>query len=90
METTSAIQSVLYIGVLFGIFYFLIIRPQQKQRKKHKDLMDSLVSGDEVVTAGGIHGTIKSVREDTLDIEVASGIVLKISRGAVSQKADEE
>jgi preprotein translocase subunit YajC len=89
MESNAAIQTVLYIGVLGAVFYMLIIRPQQKQRKEHDALVDALVVGDRVVTAGGIHGTVKAVTEDTVDLEVSPGIVLTFVRAAVQQKAEE-
>lgn len=88
MEGNSALLTVAYIGVLGVIFYLMILRPQQKQRKDHATLVDSLVAGDRVVTAGGIYGTIKVVTEDSVDLEIAPGIVITVVREAVSQKAE--
>ncbi|GAB4273305.1 MAG: preprotein translocase subunit YajC [Coriobacteriia bacterium] len=86
---TNTITFVLYIGLFFVFIYFMMIRPQQKQRKEHAQLIDSLTAGDEVVTAGGIHGRIKSVSEDTVELEVSPGVAITITRQAVVQKAED-
>jgi preprotein translocase subunit YajC len=89
MDTNAAIQFVVYIGIFFALIYFMMIRPQQKQRREHAELVDSLVPGDRVVSAGGIHGTVKVVTEDNVDLEVAPGIVITVMRQAINQKAEE-
>jgi preprotein translocase subunit YajC len=80
--------TVLYFGVIVAVFYFLIIRPQSRQRKQHSELVDSLVAGDQIVTSGGMYGTVKAVTEDTIDLEIAPGTVVTVARQAVSQKAE--
>ncbi len=74
--TTSGPQSiivmVLYIAVIFGAMYFLLIRPQRKKQKEEKKMRDNLQVGDEIVTIGGIYGRVISLKEDTLVIESAS------------------
>ena len=66
--------------------WVLLILPQQRRMKQHQAVVASLRAGDEVVTAGGVYGTITSVDEDTLAVEVAPGVVLRVLRNAVSQR----
>ena len=66
--------------------WVLLILPQQRRMRQHQEVIASLEVGDEVVTAGGVYGTITSVDDDTLAVEVAPGIVLRILRNAVSQR----
>jgi preprotein translocase subunit YajC len=64
----------------------LLILPQQRRMRQHQAVIASLRAGDEVVTAGGVYGTITSVDEETLAVEVAPGVVLRVLRNAVSQR----
>jgi len=73
--------------------WVLLILPQQRRMRQHQAVVASLRAGDEVVTAGGVYGTITSVDEETLAVEVAPGVVLRVLRSAVSQRVgpiDEE
>ncbi len=72
--------------ITFGIMWVLLILPQQRRMKQHQAVVASLRVGDEVVTAGGVYGTITSVDEDTLAVEVAPAVVLRVLRSAVSQR----
>ena len=72
--------------VILGLMWVLLILPQQRRMKQHQAVIASLQAGDEVVTAGGVYGTIISVDDDTLAVEVAPGIVLRVLRSAVSQR----
>ena len=83
----SAISALLPFVLIFGIFYFLVIRPQQKQRKKHVEFLGSLKKGDEVVTSSGIIGTIASINDKTVSIEIAENVKIKVLRGTVSTSA---
>ncbi|MEK6771303.1 MAG: preprotein translocase subunit YajC [Pseudomonadota bacterium] len=71
------------MGVMFVAFYFLLIRPQSKRAKEHKAMVAALGKGDEVVTAGGMMGRITRVQDNSLTIEVASGIEIQFQRQAV-------
>ena len=66
------------------IFYFLLIRPQQKKAKEHKALLEALKKGDQVITAGGIHGKITSVDENVVTLEIATGVNIKINKGYIA------
>ncbi len=70
--------------VIFAIFYFLIIRPQVKRAKEHKNLIESVSKGDEVVTGGGMLGKITHVEESIVTIEVANGVNVKVQRNSVA------
>ena len=72
--------------LIFGIMYFLLIRPQQKKLKEHQSMVDALRRGDQVVTAGGIVGKVTKVREDAeIEIEIASGVSVRVVKHTISQ-----
>ncbi|MBI1920828.1 MAG: preprotein translocase subunit YajC [Geobacter sp.] len=70
--------------LMFVIFYFLLIRPQQKKSKEHRALLDAIKKGDQVVTAGGIHGKITAVDENVVTLEVATGVNIKVNKGHIA------
>lgn len=72
--------------ITFGLMWVLLILPQQRRMRAHEAVVASLEVGDEVVTAGGVYGTITSVDGETLAVEVAPGVVLRVLRSAVSQR----
>ncbi len=80
----------IYLLVLVAAFYFLIVRPQRRQQMLRRQMIATVGVGDEIVTSGGVHGTVVALAEETLDLEVAPGIVLKIARGAVAQRLGDE
>jgi preprotein translocase subunit YajC len=75
--------------LVFAIFYLLIIRPQQKKQRQmqleRERMLNSLKPGDKVITTGGIHGTIVSVSEDTVQLRIAQSVAIKINRSAVAE-----
>lgn len=70
--------------LMFGIFYFLLIRPQQKKAKTHRQLLANLRKGDKVVTSGGLHGEIAGLNDRIVTLEIAPKIRVKVSRGSIS------
>ncbi len=74
---------IIYVVAFIAIFYFMAIRPQQRQRRAHQALLSSLEKGDTVVTAAGIYGKVKQVDQDTVLIEVARGVNMRIARRAI-------
>lgn len=80
----SALTSMIPLVIMFAIFYFLLIRPQQKKAKEHKALLESLKKGDQVITAGGMHGKITAVDDTVVTIEVASNVNIKFNKGHVA------
>ncbi len=79
----GGMSGMIMIVLMIVIFYFFMIRPQQKKQKELKKQREAMQNGDKVVTAGGIHGRIKEIRETVVIIEVASGVSLKVDRGSV-------
>ena len=69
---------------MFAIFYFLLIRPQQKKAKLHRELLGALKVGDKVVTNGGLHGKITGIKETVVTVEIAPKIRVKVSRGSIA------
>lgn len=80
----SPIPSIVMLLVLFGLFYFLLIRPQQKRTKEHREMTEKLAKGDEVITQGGMLGRITKLGDTFISLEIADGTEIKIQRGAVS------
>jgi preprotein translocase subunit YajC len=70
--------------LMFAIFYFLLIRPQQKKAKQQKAMLSSIRKGDRIVTSGGLHGVITGVADDVVTMEIAPKIRVKVSRGSVA------
>ena len=70
--------------LIFGIFYFLLIRPQQVQRRKTQEMLANLKTGDRVVTSGGIYGTISGFRDNIVQLQVASQVKLDVARSAIT------
>jgi len=77
--------SIVYIVVLFAILYFLMIRPQQTRQKKHQDMIRRLGVNDEVITIGGIYGTVVKVKEKSVLVRVADNVRIEFSKSAISQ-----
>jgi preprotein translocase subunit YajC len=71
--------------VLFGLMYFMMIRPQMKRQKEHRQMVSSLAKGDEVVTNGGIAGRVEDVGETFITVEIAPNVKIKLQKGAVQQ-----
>lgn len=86
----GGLWSFLPIILIFPIFYFLVIMPQQKQRKKHQAMLNDLKSGDRVVTSSGIIGTIVSVDKDAIVVQVAPNVKIRMVKGSVSELRTEE
>ena len=85
----GGLMGLLPILLMFVIFYFLLIRPQQKQARKHQDFIKNLKVGDRVVTTGGLHGEVKGLTETTVTLEVAEKVRVKVTRSAVSGSSQE-
>ena len=80
----GGMESLLPLVLIFVVFYFLLIRPQQKKQKQHRALLESLRRGDKVVTSGGIIGTITKASETELTLEIADGVKVRAMRSMVS------
>ena len=70
--------------IMFAIFYFLLIRPQQKKAKAHKQLLSAIKKGDRIVSSGGLHGLVTGLTDDVVTVEIAPKVRVKIARGSIS------
>ncbi|HWV33143.1 preprotein translocase subunit YajC [Dyadobacter sp. BE34] len=77
-------QVVMWVGII-GVFYFFMIRPQQKKQKEQKELLNNLKKGDQVVTIGGIHARVYTVEEATVTLELDKGVKLTVEKSAISR-----
>ena len=80
----GGIAGFLPLIILFAIFYFLLIRPQQKKAKEHREMIANLKKGNRIVTSGGIYGTIQSIDDTTIGLEIAEKVKIKVTRGNVA------
>ncbi|MCI0505559.1 MAG: preprotein translocase subunit YajC [Gammaproteobacteria bacterium] len=80
----SGLMGFIPLILIFVLFYFLLIRPQAKRAKEHKQMVETLAKGDEVVTNGGVLGRITEVGDSFISVEIAEGIVVKVQRNAVA------
>jgi preprotein translocase subunit YajC len=79
-----------YLVIFVGIWWFVIVKPRRDAQRRHRDLVDNLKKGDRIVTAGGIHGRVLSVKDKTCVVEVAEGTRITFDRAAVSKREGEE
>ena len=86
----SGMSGLLMIVAMIAIFYFVMIRPQNKKQKEIKRQREAMKNGDRVVTAGGIHGKIRDIKDATVLIEVAPGVSLKIDKASVYPAVEEK
>jgi preprotein translocase subunit YajC len=77
-------SGVIVVVILVALFALLIVRPQRRQAAEQRELIASLEPGDEIVSAGGLYGVIKSIEGDELLVEIAEGLVVRMARGAVA------
>jgi preprotein translocase subunit YajC len=74
--------------IIFGIFYFLLLRPQQKKQKEHQKMLESLKRNDRVVTIGGIHGVIQDIKKDTVVLKVDDETKIMVDKTAIARKEE--
>jgi preprotein translocase subunit YajC len=91
-SSTNPLSPLLLVGLLGVVFYFLLIRPQRRQQAQQRDLANNIDPGDEIVTHGGIYGTVTEVDDDegTILLEVAPGIELRMLKGAVARRIESD
>ena len=83
-EGAAGFSGFIPLILMFVIFYFLLIRPQQKKTKEHRQMIANLKKGDRIITSGGIHGRITGMDDVTLTVEIADKVRVKVARGNVS------
>lgn len=83
-EGPSLVSNLVLFGSIIAIFYFMIIRPQQKREKERQAMLTALKKGDKVVIAGGLHGSVVGIEEKTLLVQIADNVKVKVDRGSVT------
>jgi preprotein translocase subunit YajC len=86
----NPIMSLVPIAAIFLIFYFLLIRPQQKEQKKHEQMLSSLKKGDKILTTGGLYGTIVGLKDQDLEVRFSQTVTLTVARSAVAKVLSSE
>ena len=81
----NSLLQFLPLVILFLIFYFLIIRPQQKKQKEHSQMLANIDNNDEIITSGGVHATVISVGEKTVILRIADNVKIEIEKSSISQ-----
>ncbi len=85
-DTMSILMSVAPLVLIFAVFYFLLILPQKKKAQEHKQMLESIQKGDDVITSGGIHGKVVGVADNVLTLDVGDKVKIKVSREYIAQK----
>lgn len=80
----AAFMNIVPLIFMFAIFYFLLIRPQQKKAKEHRALLEALKVGDSVKTAAGIHGKVSAIEDQVITLEIATGVKIKVDKPFVT------
>ncbi len=85
-EAAGGLAGFIPLILIAALFYFMLIRPQQKRARKQRELIASIQRNDRIVTVGGFHGTVKTVDEDTIRLELEPGTVVTVSKQAVARR----
>jgi preprotein translocase subunit YajC len=88
-EGGSPFAPLIMMGLIFVIFYFLLIRPQQNQQKKHREMLSSVKKGDRILTTGGIYGKVVGVHDNILQLQIAKDVTVEIQKSAVASRSAE-
>jgi len=86
----AGIENLIFLALLVGIFYFMLIRPQKRRVEQHKTLVESISDGDEVVTIGGIYGTVVRIGDDEMELEVSPGTRVRFVKSAIARRLTED
>ena len=81
---------IVYFALLAVAFFFLIVRPQRRQLAARRALIQAVEVGDEIITVGGVYGLVLSIDDDTLQVEIAPGVVITLAREAVARRRDDD
>ena len=79
---------IIFLLLIFGVFYFLLIRPQRRRQKQHDELVQELRRGDKVITSGGIYGVIESISDESVVLKVESGTTIRVAKGSVAGRRE--
>ncbi len=84
------LANLIFIGFLILIFYFFLIRPQKRRVDAHRQLIASIGVGDEIVTVGGVYGTVRRLGDDDIDLEVSPGTTIRVVKSAIARRVAED
>ncbi len=79
---------IIFLVLIFGTFYFLLIRPQRKRQKQHDELVQELQKGDRVITAGGIYGVVESISDESVVLKIEAGTTIRVAKGSVAGRRE--
>ncbi len=82
--------SIIFLGLLIAVFYFLLIRPQKRRVQEHQKLIGNVDVGDEIVTIGGLYGTVTALGDDDFEMEPSSGVRLRFVKSAIARRVTED
>ena len=88
VHTMEALAQIVPFAVLGAAMYFVVLRPQMRRNQAHRELMNSLVEGDEVLTGSGLYGLVAQIDEDIIWLDVADGVELKLAKSSVTSRID--
>lgn len=88
--SSGLLGNVVFLALLIGVFYFLLIRPQKRRVDQHRRLIESVSVGDEVITIGGMFGTVRSLGEDHMELEVTPGTTVRFTKAAIARRVDDD
>lgn len=83
-QAANPIINLVPLILIFGIFYFMLIRPQRKKEKEHQNMLKNINKNDEIVTTGGIHGTVVNVKEKTITLRIDENVKIEIERNCIA------
>lgn len=86
----EGLANLVFLAFLIGIFYFMLIRPQRRRVEQHRKLIESVALGDEIVTIGGIFGTVRALREDEMELQIAEGTTIRLIKSAVARRVTQD
>ena len=87
---SGLVGNVIFLALLIGVFYFLLIRPQKRRVDQHRKLIESVGVGDEIVTIGGMFGTVRAMGDDHMELEVTPGTTIRFTKAAIARRVTED
>jgi preprotein translocase subunit YajC len=86
----AGLANLIFLGFLIVIFYFMLIRPQKRRVDQHRKLLASINDGDEVVTIGGVFGTVRRIGEEEIELEISPGTIVRVVKSAIARRVTED
>ncbi len=86
----DGLSSLIFLGLLIAVFYFMVMRPQRRRVEQHRRLIESIGVGDEVVTIGGLFGTVAAIGDEELELDVGGGTTLRFLKSAIARRVTED